>query len=155
VSRQYDEYDEDYDRERRPGGGGNAAAQVNGPAIGLLVTGILGILVAIANLVMNLAGIGMAQRQVGQLGGQAKEEMQMQMLIQGPVAIGVAVLALLIYVLVIVGAMKMKSLQSHGLAMTASILAMLPCSACCLLGLPMGIWSLITLSKPEVKAAFR
>lgn len=38
----------------------------------------------------------------------------------------------------------------------AAILAMIPCvSPCCLLGLPLGIWALIVLLKPEVKAAFQ
>jgi hypothetical protein len=52
--------------------------------------------------------------------------------------------------------LKMKRLESHGLAVTASILAMLPCtSPCCIIGLPLGIWALVVLSKPEVKSAFR
>jgi hypothetical protein len=50
--------------------------------------------------------------------------------------------------------MKMKKLERYGLAMTASILAMLPCSLCCVLGLPIGIWALVVLMKPEVKSAF-
>src|SRR5205807_7261566 len=55
-------------------------------------------------------------------------------------------------VLIIVGAQRMKNLQSHGMAMAASIVAMIPCiSPCCLLGLPFGIWALIILLKPEVK----
>ena len=38
----------------------------------------------------------------------------------------------------------------------ASILAMIPClSPCCLIGLPIGIWALVILMKPEVKAAFK
>jgi hypothetical protein len=39
--------------------------------------------------------------------------------------------------------------------MTASILALAPCiSPCCLVGLPIGIWALVVLSKPEVKSSF-
>jgi hypothetical protein len=49
----------------------------------------------------------------------------------------------------------MMKLRSRGLALTASILAMIPfTSPCCLLGLPVGIWSMLVLSKPEVSAAF-
>jgi hypothetical protein len=42
-------------------------------------------------------------------------------------------------------------------AVIASVAAMLPCtvSCCCILGLPVGIWSLVVLMKPEVKQAFR
>jgi len=37
----------------------------------------------------------------------------------------------------------------------ASILAMVPCiSPCCLLGIPIGIWALVVLMKPEVQQAF-
>ena len=51
--------------------------------------------------------------------------------------------------------MKMKKLESYGWAMTASILALAPCiSPCCLVGLPIGIWALVVLAKPEVKSAF-
>ena len=50
----------------------------------------------------------------------------------------------------------MKKLESYGMVMTATILSMLPCtSSCCCLGLPLGIWILIVLAKPEVKSAFR
>jgi hypothetical protein len=55
----------------------------------------------------------------------------------------------------IYGALQMRSLKSFGLAMASAILIMLPCSGCCcLLGLPVGIWALVTLNKPEVKSAF-
>ena len=74
----------------------------------------------------------------------------------GPLGIVLALVALLVGVIIILGALKMKNLQSYGLAMAASILAMVPClSACCPIGLPIGIWALIVLNNPEVKAAFR
>jgi hypothetical protein len=57
--------------------------------------------------------------------------------------------------LMIYGAMQMRQLKSFGLAMASAILVMLPCAGCCcLLGLPVGIWALVTLNKPEVKSAF-
>ena len=50
---------------------------------------------------------------------------------------------------------RCSKLRSRGLAMTAAILAMIPCfSPCCLLGLPFGIWALVVLSKPEVQSQF-
>ena len=40
-------------------------------------------------------------------------------------------------------------------ALVSAVLALLPClSPCCVLGLPFGIWALVTLNKPEVKEAF-
>jgi hypothetical protein len=52
----------------------------------------------------------------------------------------------------------MLKLQNHSLAMAASVIAAipLPCvSPCCLIGLPIGIWAIVVLMKPEVKSAFR
>ena len=49
-------------------------------------------------------------------------------------------------IVMIIGGLKMMRLQSHGWAMTASILALLPCSPVGLLGLVVGIWSLVVLT---------
>jgi hypothetical protein len=58
-------------------------------------------------------------------------------------------------IVIIVGSVKMIRLKSHGLATVASVLALLPCGPAWLLGLPMGIWSLMVLNRRDVKAAFR
>lgn len=57
--------------------------------------------------------------------------------------------------LVFFGALKMKNLQNYGLAMTAAIISVIPCCGpCACLGIPVGIWALVVLNKPEVKSAF-
>jgi len=53
------------------------------------------------------------------------------------------------------GGLKMKKLENYGSVMTACILALLPCGNCCCIGLPLGIWALVVLNRPEVKDAFR
>ena len=53
------------------------------------------------------------------------------------------------------GALKMKNLENYGLSMSAAIIACIPCCSCCCLGIPVGIWALIVLNKPEVKSAFQ
>jgi hypothetical protein len=57
--------------------------------------------------------------------------------------------------LILVGGVKLMNLSGTGLPITASILAMIPCtsSCCCLIGLPAGIWALIVLNRPDVRAA--
>jgi predicted Ser/Thr protein kinase len=55
---------------------------------------------------------------------------------------------------IIGGALQMLRLRSHGLAMAAAILALLPCGPAWPIGLPVGIWALAVLAAPEVKAAF-
>jgi hypothetical protein len=54
-------------------------------------------------------------------------------------------------------ALRMRQLKSWPLAMAGAIAAMIPLttSICCVAGLPLGIWALVVLNKPEVKAAFR
>ena len=56
--------------------------------------------------------------------------------------------------IILTGALKLKRLESYGYAMTAAIVAMVPCSGCCILGLPFGIWGLIVLGRPEVQDQF-
>src|SRR5690349_22426351 len=56
-------------------------------------------------------------------------------------------------IVMIIGALKMMRLESYGWAMTASILALLPCSPVGILGLVVGIWSLVVLSRRNVKEA--
>jgi hypothetical protein len=57
--------------------------------------------------------------------------------------------------LIIAGGIKLMGLSGSALPVTGSILAMIPCtsSCCCLIGLPAGIWALVVLSRPDVKAA--
>ena len=56
----------------------------------------------------------------------------------------------------ILGAWQMLRLRSYGSAIAGSILAMLNFQeCCCLLGIPFGIWSLVVLSRPGVRDAFR
>lgn len=62
----------------------------------------------------------------------------------------------LLSAVVFLGALKMKSLQSYGLAMAGAIAACLPCCGPCFgcLSLPLGVWALILLTRQEVKQAF-
>ena len=123
------------------------ASQVNGPATGLMIVAILLIVGHVLGLVFNLVGASFLNATQGP--NQAWSNFM-----SGTIGVVVGIVGLLISGVILFGAIKMKKLESYGLAMTASILAMLPCSACCLVGLPIGIWSLVVLCKPEVKSAF-
>jgi len=58
-------------------------------------------------------------------------------------------------IVILVGSLKMKSLKAYGFSLTAMILALIPCNACCLITLPVSIWGLIVLNDAKVKAAFK
>ena len=132
---------------------GNAQGLVNGPSIALMIVGILCILASLWGVVSNLTGLGGAGQNRANLPPQFEQIMR---LMTGPLGIGINVVALAFGAFFIFASTKMKKLESYGMVMTATILSMLPCtSSCCCLGLPLGIWILIVLAKPEVKSAFR
>lgn len=56
--------------------------------------------------------------------------------------------------LVLIGAIHMYRLRGYGLAMAAAIISLLPCTGCCILTLPIGIWALVVLNDPIVKSSF-
>ena len=54
------------------------------------------------------------------------------------------------------GGLNLMKLDAYGLVRTGSITAMVPCvSLCLILGIPIGVWALVTSSSPDVRAAFR
>ncbi len=133
-----------------PGGSGDAASKVANPAMGLMITAGIGIALAVLSLLMNMLGTG--------IGAVAAEDQQMAALqaIFGGLGMVLNVVGILVCVFVFWGAQRMRQLENYGVALAASILAMIPCiSPCCVIGLPIGIWSLVVLMTADVTAAFR
>jgi hypothetical protein len=132
-----------------------ASDKVNIPSILLMVCGGIGVLHALFMVVMGLLG-GQQVAPPPEMQGdqQAMEIFNMIQNLQGPMLIGLGLLALIVSGLVLFGAIKMRSITGYGLAVTSSILAMLPCTYGCCLGLPIGIWSLVVLMNNDVKSAF-
>lgn len=112
-------------------------AKVQFPATGMLVVAALGITVQLVTLLVAFVAAAQGGRGVDILSS-----------LVGP-AIGLG-----LGISIISGAVKMQRLQSYRLAVTAGILSLLPCTPCCLLSVPFGVWSLIVLSDPEVRSAF-
>jgi hypothetical protein len=127
--------------------------RVKGPAIGLIVTGVLTILVMVLNVVMP----AMVEEILKYANRPPEEIEQMRAQVRGSTM--VALLELIWFGawsgLLIYAGLQMMKLRAWTLGVVASIAAMLPCTAvCCCIGLPIGIWSLVVLFKPEVKQAF-
>jgi hypothetical protein len=130
-----------------------ALRAVKGPAIALIVVASIGIALYLLSVVVHLVGGGRG------FSGQNMADMppQIQRMIeknQGPRGALFALLAVALNAFVLVGALKMMRLQSFTLAMIACIVAMLPCSCCCILGIPFGIWGLVVINKADVKSEF-
>ena len=123
-----------------------ARRQVQGPAIGLRVVGILSLIVPILWLLSDLyvaGGLAPPTFRSAQSGPLANIQFAI---------VHVLVISLLSG-LVIFAATKMMRLRAYGLAVVASMLAMI--SPLCLIGLPIGIWALVVLSQRDVREAFR
>jgi hypothetical protein len=142
-----------------------AKTRIKTPAIVLLIAGMIYGVLALMNI-PSLASMDAQFQEVEDkwdndpnLKPEQKKEMK-QMLadIKGPLKIYVPVaivFGLLSSVIAIVGSLKIMNLKSRGLGVLASVISMVPIvSGCCCVGLPVGIWVLIVLGKPEVKAGF-
>ncbi len=135
-----------------------AFRRIAGPAIGLIVTGCIGLF---GNC---LCGFGMAALSQNPGGGSrpagmSDEDYRLYQDGRASAAFlqlcGMAIPAVAVYPFVIYSGIRLKGLRDRGLGIVCSILAMFPCGPAFLLGLPIGIWALIVLMDPEVKAAFR
>ena len=115
------------------------------PAVGLLIAGALDCLAVFGALV---GGIFVLMRRSfsGQFIGFSFLPGSAQVVI---VAVMVAYAGL-----VVLGAWNLMQLRSYRLARAGSILALFPFSPGAVVGLPMGIWALVVMTKKEVKAAF-
>jgi len=122
----------------------DAKQQVNGPGLFMLITAGLSIAAAIVNLIaiifLNTALVG---------GGMQTEGQAIIGIITG---VPNTVISIIAGIFIMIGAIKMRKLESYGLAMTASILSILCCPCC--VGIGAGIWSLVVLNNEQVKAAF-
>jgi hypothetical protein len=139
------------------------------PAIFLIVAGVL-------NLVGALGGFGFGtvyammpsdqiEQMVKQQDPQAYRQMKQQGMdirtfirayIIGGFSVGCA--GLLSALVSIIGGVCMLKLRVFGLAVFAAVVTAIPGlspSACCFLGMVAGIWALVVLMTPEVRASFR
>lgn len=139
-----------------------ALQRVKTPAVALMVTAILNIILALWGLVQMIFSspdLQQVNSELAQLNNPQIEQFVQKMLhlMYGPLGIVNILVELAISVLILAGAKKMKSLRSYEFALAAAALSTVPClTPCCgyLLGLAFGIWSLVVLRKPEVKSHF-
>lgn len=130
----------------------DASAQVSGPSIGLLVTGIIGGIFSVLGLLMSFLGTSLSSIMADRIDEFDERYVD---LFEGAAGMASSFIGIVVAAFIIYAALKMKELSQYGLCMAASILAMIPCiSPCCVIGLPIGIWCLIVLSRPEIKTAF-
>lgn len=117
----------------------SARQQVLAPAIGLMVAGCIGPCLV---LVLGVVGI-------------VHTSFSLNTVFWWPGWLGILFWESLLGLFILIGARKMRHLESYGFAMVSAILAVLPIlGPHYIVSLPMGMWALIVLTRPEVKAAF-
>ena len=120
-----------------------AMRQAKAPAIGLIVTGALNwVVFTLVFIVLGLKTVAVGAMSHGT-----------DITWAGMVVL-LAFLAMFLSGFVVYAGLKMMRLECRGFALAASILAMVV-SPGNLIGLPIGIWALVVLLRPEVRKAFR
>ena len=116
-------------------------SRVKKPAIFMIVLSAFSIMTLLIALAASIAG-------------NIPPEME-KTLIEYGINIETLIIVVLFNTIILVGAINMRKGRYYGLAMVASVLCILCNSSLYGLGLVAGIWSIVVLNKPEVKAGFR
>ena len=119
---------------RRPKAANGSAERLRGPAVGLHVAAIASLVAAQVTIAL-VPGLDIMHIPMG----------ERLLIFAGAVAYGV---------LLLVPAMAMLRLRWRWAAVAGNIFAMLPISPAVVIGAPAGIWGLLVLGRPEVRAAF-
>lgn len=126
---------------------------LRGPGIALVSISILWILILGAMIPFDVYLIvSGAAKELGdefQASGVPKE-------VQIIVRMGFGLLLISLQGVVLWGGISMLQVKNFGVAYAAAIISVIPCcSGCYFVGIPFGIWALVVLNRPEVKASFR
>jgi hypothetical protein len=133
-----------------PPPGMDPRSQLSGPSVGLLVTGIIGGILELTSFIAMLFGtswMAVMEEDIPE---------KMEGMFKASFWTASSLVGIFIAVFLIYASTKMREASQWGMCVAAAVLAMIPCiSPCCLIGLPIGIWCLVVLTKPEIKAVFR
>jgi hypothetical protein len=151
-----------------PGRRDGAAERVKGPAVFLIIVGILNLLLACGMLVGGMMfrsipdeqfremfekSLPPEQKQVWEKQGLTPEALK-AIYAEGCTYWGVA--AVLAGAVILFGGARMLVLRSYGFAVVSALVALVPGLACCCgLSQGIGIWALVVLFSPDVREAFR
>lgn len=132
----------------RPSGGN----EVTAPAVSLMVVSIIAIGLGAIGLILDVLMLALGAVQMLEETNDGPMSETTQLIIRSLWGL----VLLIASAFVLYGSIQMKNLQRYGTARAAALISVIPCiGPCCLLGIPFGIWALVVLNKPEVKAAFK
>jgi tRNA A-37 threonylcarbamoyl transferase component Bud32 len=123
-----------------------AEERVRIPGFALTVYAIVNLVFLAIPIILGLTKVA-ALFSRSYMGGFPVERLPMTML-------PLPVLFLASQICLLIGAARLRDLSSYGWALAAALIALLPTGPLWLVGLGLGIWTLIVIHQPEVRAAF-
>ncbi|MBM3978456.1 MAG: hypothetical protein FJ299_15900 [Planctomycetes bacterium] len=141
----------------------SAAERLRAPAICLVAYGACSALLEFAALVNKLLGNPLQRRLAEFLSERGidttafdSDSLSGGLLFGASFLMNIVLSALQLALSLFIGwaGLQMLRRRHHAACMGAAIAACLPCSACCCLGLPLGIWVLVVLNREDVRQSF-
>jgi hypothetical protein len=117
--------------------------QVQAPAAGLITLGLVTLLIHGVGAMMIAIRFAFGEEQLREAAGSS-------MFVP---SVAILLVSLPVGLCSLVGGIQMHRLRRHHVAVVATSLSLLP-TGLWMLSLPIGIWSLVVLTRPNVKAAF-
>jgi hypothetical protein len=123
-------------------------SKVLAPAVALIVVGVAGLAVSIFNFAFSFT-----EPMIDPNAPKIIQDMQAGA--TGPLVSVIQGIFCLLNSFLILGGVQMARFRTWGLALAASVAAMVNFgTCCCVVGLPVGIWSIVVLMSEDVKLAF-
>lgn len=120
------------------------------PAIGLIIVGVLNASSGLVLILGRIASIVKGREPV--ITDEDRRLGYMFAIILFPI---VSLISIVASPIIVFGGIQMLRARRYSVALWAAILALIPVtSLCCIPGIPIGIWALIVLRHPEVRASF-
>jgi hypothetical protein len=130
-----------------PQAGAAGPDRVAGPALALIVLGITGLLLLLVPMILSMIQRSWVIRAPGAL------RFILPGLSSGNYVLNA--IFLILNAVILWGGVKMFKRKDYVLALTAAVLAVIPgVGPFVILGIPLGVWALVVLRQPQVKAAF-
>ena len=135
--------------------------KIRATALAMVLTGVYGLGVTILAILWKLLMPAPTQDELHDLHLPPAVERYLFEASRGPGALDIAwgLLTLAAMAFVIFGGIRLYQLRQRSVVFTSAIILLIPClSPCCLscgLSIGVGVWSLIVLLDPQVKAAFK
>lgn len=120
------------------------------PAIGLIIVGVLNASSGLLLILGRIASIVKGREPV--ITDEDRRLGYMFAIIFFPI---ISLISIVASPIIVFGGIQMLRARRYPVALWAAILALIPVtSVCCIPGIPIGIWALIVLRHPEVRASF-